>query len=209
MLKTLLAGAATAALLAFGAQAQESPAPAAPGMTAPETTPPPLAEDGMNPEAEAGTPQTAEDSEALSPATPQTAEDADPLAPADTAADPADTAADTAPAPAGPLPEGAVAVDLATVTPDTLIGADIRTYEGDAIAAVDDVMVSAEGKVGDVVARFGGFLGFGETKVLLAPEDLTAVREADDTVVLLTGLSAEELQARPEYTTPETLGPEG
>ncbi|HET9067153.1 MAG TPA: PRC-barrel domain-containing protein [Amaricoccus sp.] len=202
MLKTLLAGAATAALLAFGAQAQESPAPAAPGMTAPETTPPPLAEDEMNPEAEAGTPQTAEDSEALSPATPQTAEDADPLAPAD-------TAADTAPAPAGPLPEGAIAVDLATVTPDTLIGADIRTYEGDAIAAVDDVTVSAEGKVDDVVARFGGFLGFGETKVLLAPEDLTAVREADDTVVLLTGLTAEELQARTEYTAPETLGPEG
>ena len=58
---------------------------------------------------------------------------------------------------------------MATLHSDTLIGVDIRSYDGTTIAAVEDVLMSAEGKIDDVVARFGGFLGFGETRVLLAP----------------------------------------
>ncbi len=218
MFRNLLAGTATAALLALGAQAQEAPAedsaPASPGITAPETVLPPIVEDETQPGA-APQAQTTEEAE-VSPTPPEMAEDSEIVPPSDTAAEPTpavapetDAAADAAPALPGPLPEGAVPVDLATVSPDTLIGADIRNFEGDSIAAVDDVMMSAEGKVDNIVARFGGFLGFGETKVLMAPAELTVVRQADDSVAILTSLTSDELQARPEYTAPETLGPEG
>ena len=105
---------------------------------------------------------------------------------------------------AGALPEGWAPVDLATVSPDTLIGADIRTYDGDTVAAVEDVLMSAEGKVESVVARFGGFLGFGETRVLLTPDEIAVVdgrgrerRRPDQP------RPPDELKARPEYTAPE------
>ena len=63
--------------------------------------------------------------------------------------------------------------------------------------------MSAEGKVDNLVARFGGFLGFGETKVLLAPPDIAVATDADGNVAVMTSLTAEELKGRPEYVVPE------
>ena len=137
------------------------------------------------------------------PLIPPTAEDASPpdtMAP-DTM--PPDAVTEAPAAPAGTLPEGWAPVDLATVSPDTLIGADIRTYDGDTVAAVEDVLMSAEGKVESVVARFGGFLGFGETRVLLTPAEIAVATDADGNVAVLTSLAADELKGRPEYVAPE------
>ena len=84
------------------------------------------------------------------PLIPPTAEEASP--PDTMTPDPAapETVTEAPAAPAGTLPEGWAPVDLATVSPDTLIGADIRTYDGDTVAAVEDVLMSAEGKVESV-----------------------------------------------------------
>ena len=162
MFKTLLAGAASAALLGFAAQAQEAqPAPATPA-----------------PDLEAPLPDTTGD---------------DPVAA---------QMADETPPPA-PLPDGWTPVDLASVSADTLIGADIRTHDNDTVASVEDVLMSAEGEVDNLVARFGGLLGFGETQVLLAPEEFTVATDADGNVAVMTGLTPEELKGRPEYTAPE------
>ena len=201
MLKTLLAGSAVATFLAFAAQAQE--APATETGEAPEALPP----SEMTPPREATDQQmrsnVGENQEpaptAEEPEAPQTAEDAG-APPPDTMAP--DTVA-APPAPAGTLPEGWMPVDLATVSPDMLIGADIRTYEGDTIASVEDVLMSAEGKVDGVVARFGGFLGFGETKVQLAPAEIAVATDAEGNVAVLTGLGSEELKGRPEHVAPE------
>ena len=77
------------------------------------------------------------------PLIPPTAEEASP--PDTMAPDPdaPDTVTEAPAAPAGTLPEGWTPVDLATVSPDTLIGADIRTYDEDTVASVEDVLMSA------------------------------------------------------------------
>ena len=201
MLRTLPAGTALASLVAFGVQAQDTP-------PAPETTPPAVMENQL-PSASSEepaapiVPELAADADTTPPAdvTPESAADAD-AAPAADAAPEADVV--EAPAPAGALPEGWTQVDVATLSPDTLIGVDIRSYDGTTIAAVEDVLMSAEGKIDDVVARFGGFLGFGETRVLLAPEEVSAATDADGNVAVLTGVTADELKSRPEYTPAET-----
>ena len=201
MLRILPAGTALASLVAFGVQAQDTP-------PAPETTPPAVMENQL---------PSATSEEPAAPIVPESAADADTTPPADVApesaadanaAPAADAAPEAdvveAPAPAGALPEGWMQVDVATLSPDTLIGVDIRSYDGTTIAAVEDVLMSAEGKIDDVVARFGGFLGFGETRVLLAPEEVSAATDADGNVAVLTGVTADELKSRPEYTPAET-----
>lgn len=192
MLKTLLAGTAAAALLAFGALAQESPA-------ANETAPPVLENDAGAPATEAPDAAQVPESTTDDAAPTDTAQPAAPDAATDAPAD----VATPAPAPERALPEGAVPVDLATLTPDTLMGADILGQEGDTIASVDEVLMSAEGRIDKVIARFGGLLGFGETKVMLAPEEMAAYRTPDGLVVLTTNHTADALKSMPEYIAPE------
>ena len=97
------------------------------------------------------------------------------------------------------MQEGWTKVDVATISTDTLIGADIRSYDNQNIASVQDVLLAPDGKVDNVVARFGGFLGFGETTVLLTTNEITVVKDADDKVFVLTSLTPEALKDRPEY----------
>ena len=144
---------------------------------------------------------------ATQPAEGTVADDPAAPAPADTMAEepaatsPADTmAADpAAPADAVPLEEGWSEVDVATISTDSLIGADIRTYEDETVASVQDVLLSPEGQVENVVARFGGFLGFGETTVLLSLDEIAVVKDADENMRVLTDLTPEALKDRPEY----------
>jgi PRC-barrel domain len=135
------------------------------------------------------------------------------MAPADTMAPESDTA-DTEMAPADsemaqdpatmpPLEEGWSQVDMATVSADTLIGTDIRTYDQDDIAAVEDVLMTPDGQVESVVARFGGFLGFGENTVLLSMDEINVVQDADGNMAVLTDLTPEALKDRPEYEAEE------
>jgi PRC-barrel domain len=187
MRKTLLATTALAALLGFGATAQEAPEPAAPAAPA-----------------------------EVMPADPA----ADPAAPAvpeaDTAADPmpeatpdVDTAQDPAPAPAAPgmatdpaLTDAApvlTPVEAGDISADTLIGASIQTPDGQNIAQVEDVLVSADGAVENVVAQFGGFLGFGSNKVLLTLDEIDVMQDEAGNYVVQTALTPESLEGRPEY----------
>jgi hypothetical protein len=102
-----------------------------------------------------------------------------------------------------PLEEGWSQVDMATVSADTLIGTDIRTYDQEDIAAVEDVLMTPDGQVESVVARFGGFLGFGENTVLLSMDEINVVQDADGNMAVLTDLTPEALKDRPEYEAEE------
>jgi hypothetical protein len=184
MLKTLLAGTALASALALGVQAQQAP-------SEPETTPPAAVENKL--------PSTTS-AEPAAPIVPETADDAG-AAPAPDATAPDTMAQEPGGAPA--LQEGWTAVDLATISADALIGTDIRTYDQDTVASVEDALMTPDGKVESVVARFGGFLGFGETTVLLAMDEITVVKDPDENVFVLTNLTPEALKERPQYTPPE------
>lgn len=196
MLKTLLAGTAWASLLALGAQAQQAPAE-------PDVTPPTTMEQQLpsNEPAARVIPETAGDTGGTPEAPAPDSLAQQPEAPAADAPAPDSLAEE----PASPAPaiEGWAPVDMATVTTDTLIGKDIRMYDGDTIASVEDVLMMPDGKIEGIVARYGGFLGFGETRVLMDVGEVTVVSDADQNVIVLTGLSAEELKSRPEYIPPE------
>ena len=59
----------------------------------------------------------------------------------------------------GPSP-----VLAADISVDSLKGATIETADGQGIAEIDDVLIGPDGNVENVVAQFGGFLGFGSNR---------------------------------------------
>lgn len=104
---------------------------------------------------------------------------------------------------ADPTAPMAAPADLATLSADELIGADIKTgADNETVASVQDVLLNSDGTVKNVVARFGGFLGFGETTVLLMPDEVMAHKMDDGKVELTTTLTPEALKDRPEYKAP-------
>ena len=164
-IKSILAGAAVAALVAGGAAAQTATDPAAPAPAVPGAAAP--AEPGMPSVADPG-----------APATPPAADIAD-------------------------MPEGFSSIDLAAISTDQLIGANIVNHQDETIASVDDVLVSDSGQVESVVAKFGGFLGFGSDLVKLGLDQIDVMQDGDGTLLVRTALTPEEIEAMPEYDAPE------
>jgi PRC-barrel domain len=176
-----------------------------------------MAADPAEPPASPGMAPEPEGEMAADPAEPAATPGMAPEPEGEMAADPAEPAAEpegqmtaepAAPADAPALPEGWSEVDVATITTDSLIGADIQTYDQQKIAQVQEVVMSAAGQPENVVARFGGFLGFGETTVLLGTDQVSFAKDPDGKLFVLTAITPDELKTLPEYTPPETQ-PEG
>ncbi len=126
---------------------------------------------------------------------------------AQSASDPATaTPADPAPAmaPAAPMTPAAQApvltpIEVGTLSADNLIGAAITNPDGETIASVDDALMTPDGQLENVVAKFGGFLGFGSNTVLLAPDELQFFHDEGGNLVVRTSLTPEALKDRPDY----------
>jgi hypothetical protein len=206
MLKTFLATSALASLLAVSAQAQDAPAAGVEESTSPAvgTDQDPEIQNDMGadvlPQA-ADTPTAPEGGMAAEPVQPEGEMAAEPMEPAGGMA--AEPPAAPATVPGAPMPEGWSPVDVATISADALIGTGIRTYDQQDIAEVQDVLLDPNGQVENIVARFGGFLGFGETTVLLTMDEINVAQAADGHTVVLTDLTPEGLEGRPEYVAPE------
>jgi hypothetical protein len=176
MLNKILATSALATLLATGAYAQEAPAPA---------------EEPLAPAVEAEEGDVLLNEDATTPPA-VTAEEGDALDEGDAAA-PA-VAADE------PMLEGEwTPVDLATISAEQLIGADIVSNDEEKIASVEDVLITDDGDVESIVAQFGGFLGFGEDKVVLTMDEVEIVQDESERIVVRTDLTPESIENRPEY----------
>lgn len=126
------------------------------------------------------------------------------------AADPAAGPTTTAPAdPMTPAPveltgdwvvdENYQPVDVASLTAEDIIGADIRNADGEVVASVADMVFSADGKAESVAAKFGGFLGFGSSTVLLPLDEVEFMRNDSGTIALKTAVTPESLEGRPDY----------
>jgi hypothetical protein len=100
------------------------------------------------------------------------------------------------------MPGERAPVDISTVTAEDLIGADIRSMEGETIASVADVVLTDDGQVESIVAQFGGVLGFGSNEVALTPDELQFMREAGGAIIAETSLTPESLEGRPDYVEP-------
>jgi hypothetical protein len=201
MFKNLLATTALGAVLATGAFAQTETADPAADPAAP------AANEAVPAEVMEGTDVTTDEAAPVEEPTmaedpaptdaPEVAEDPAPDANAPEVADGA--APDAEPVMAVAIPEGWVEVDPTTVSAETLIGADIKTYDGEKVASVDDVLLTDDGKVENVAATFGGFLGFGSDTVLLSMEELDIIKDANDAIEVRTTLTPESLEGRAPF----------
>lgn len=96
-------------------------------------------------------------------------------------------------------------LSLMKVDPSTLatgyrgskvIGAAIVNDANEKIGAIDDLIVTSDGKVPYAVLSVGGFLGVGSRYVVVLASDL----KVRDNHMVLPGATKESLQDLPEYT---------
>lgn len=122
-------------------------------------------------------------------------------APADTAAPVTDTAATTA---TDSNIATSVIVSNESLNGATLItgsdftGKRIYSKAGDDIGEVNDVLLSADGKVSAVILGVGGFLGIGEKDVLVSMRSIDMQRDGT-TVKLVVDATKEILTSAPTY----------
>jgi hypothetical protein len=224
MLKHILATTALATLLTTGVYGQTTdsateatPDPTAPvvegegAMTGESVAPPEIVEDDTM--APADDPALAEDAPLAPADDPALAQDA----PLDGAEDP--TLADDAPLTDDPtLAEDAplvdpvapeadpmfaedeyAPVDVSQMSAEQLIGVDITTFDGEKVASIEDMIVSDDGEVENIVAQFGGFLGFGTNKVLLTMDEIEVLQDPNETLIVRTSLTPESIEQRPAF----------
>ncbi|WMT85875.1 PRC-barrel domain-containing protein [Pelagibacterium sp. 26DY04] len=131
-------------------------------------------------------------------------------APADDAAAteeaPADDAAATEEAPADDA-AAAPAMDFdsfeqvaaADISADELTGTAVYGAGDEEIGSIGDILLSEDGQVEAVIIDFGGFLGIGTKPVAVSFDNLSFLRDENGGLLLRTSLTAEQLEAAPEY----------
>lgn len=97
--------------------------------------------------------------------------------------------------------EGWSPVEFSAVSADQLMGSNIVTHENETIATIEDVLISDTGEVQNLVARFGGFLGFGSNRVLLEMDEVEFLQqEGGEALMVRSDMTPESIESRPEYT---------
>lgn len=131
---------------------------------------------------------------------------ADPaMAPADPAMAPADPAmapaapVDGAVAPMGMEREGFAPIEYEAITADNLTGATVIGPNGDDIAEVGDILLTADGQIDAMMVDFGGFLGLGQKRVAVGLDNLEFAANENGDLVIYTDFTREQLEAQPEY----------
>jgi sporulation protein YlmC with PRC-barrel domain len=89
------------------------------------------------------------------------------------------------------------------VTVSNIVGASVMDSGGNSIGEINDIVLSGQGQVTNYVIDVGGFLGIGEKRVALTPQDVTITADASGNLQAKTQLTKDALTARPDYTKPE------
>ena len=100
------------------------------------------------------------------------------------------------------LAEAWTLADLGTMDADSLIGAEVRTCDGEPIAIVEDVILTPTGEWTVSPVRFEAGDGAEADMALLDFDDLE-IGEGESGFAVRTSYTREELRTRPEYTAPE------
>lgn len=102
----------------------------------------------------------------------------------------------SAPAATMPVTPPITAPAPGAIKGSTLINMDVKNTADEKIGDINDVIVSADGKVQQVIISVGGFLGVGSRKVAVAWNDVKVDANAD---VARVNMSRERLQVAPEF----------
>ncbi len=80
-----------------------------------------------------------------------------------------------------------------------MIGVSVENSAGEALGAVNDLILGQNGEVVGAVIGVGGFLGMGEKNVAV-PYSVVSTTQKDDETVVILAATKEELQAAPDYS---------
>ena len=120
-------------------------------------------------------------------------------APASNATAPVIPPAPKEPPPPTTLPSpgtSAVVLDLSAI--DSVIGKSVKSFAGEDMGRIVDVLVTPAGEVRAAVIDFGGLLGVGSRKVAVAWKALDFSKSAKGGAAIL-GLTRNEVRVSPEY----------
>lgn len=140
----------------------------------------------------------------MQPATPatepaaQTAPAPDPVTPDATIAAPMDADPDIVIV----GPDGYTLTETGAVTADQLKGVDIYDPTDNKIAEIADVVIGSDEAVTGIVTDVGGFLGMGEHRISLAPDQVSIYKDANDNLRAYVTMTKDELKALPKYEEP-------
>jgi hypothetical protein len=96
--------------------------------------------------------------------------------------------------------EGYQDVDYAQLTADELQGATVFDANDESIGSINELILSADGVIDQVIVDVGGFLGIGVHSVSLDFDELQIMRAADGTDVrVYIDQTRENLEQRPAY----------
>lgn len=146
--------------------------------------------DAMAPAAETGT---------MAPAADATTAPAADAAAAPVTGDAMAPAADAAATPAAMPREGYNAIETEALTADNLQDATVIGPDGEDIAEVEDILLSADGKVDALLVDFGGFLGIGQKTVAVGLDNLEFAANEGGDLVIYSDFTREQLEAQPDY----------
>lgn len=93
-----------------------------------------------------------------------------------------------------------IVVDASVASADQLIGTPVYGAKEAHLGEVNDVIVSADGKVEAYIIDVGGFLGMGEKPVAMGATSLDIKKDDAGTLHIYTSFSQEQLEAYPAYS---------
>lgn len=138
------------------------------------------------------------------PAAPPAAPEA-PATPAPTTPAPTDAATSTptsTPTVVISAPEGYVFTETGAVTADQLKGVKIYDPAGNDVGEIADVALGADNALSGVISDIGGFLGMGEHRVSLTPDQIQVYKNSDNDMRAYVTMTKDALKAMPAYVAP-------
>ena len=96
--------------------------------------------------------------------------------------------------------EGYEQIDVAVLTFDDLLGADVYDEIHQTIANVSDVLLGPDGQVDRLIIDVGGFLGIGAKSVAFDADELEFYKGPFDDLRVYIPMTEDEVRDKPEYT---------
>jgi sporulation protein YlmC with PRC-barrel domain len=98
----------------------------------------------------------------------------------------------------GKMVEGYAAVDLTGLTTEQLIGARVHGPNDEEVGEISEVVLDADGALGQVIIDVGGFLGIGQKPVAIEMNSVQILQATDgETLRVYVPMTQEELEQMP------------
>lgn len=84
-----------------------------------------------------------------------------------------------------------------------VIGSTVYNKQNETVGKIDDLLISADGKIPYAVLSVGGFLGIGDKLIVVPTGNLQVAHDndkSDKSKIVLPGASKDALKMLPEYT---------